>query len=90
MGDVWGALADPTRRRILGLLKERDMNAGEIAGQFNISKPSVSHHLNLLRQADLVRSEKAGQNVIYTLNASVFEEILQLVSDLVGRKEENV
>ena len=87
MNDVWNALADPTRRQILTLLKKDDMNAGEIAEQFNMTKPSISHHLNILRQANLVTSRKAGQNVIYSLNISVFEEILQLISDLAGRKE---
>lgn len=87
MNDVWNALADPTRRQILTLLKKDDMNAGEIAEQFNMTKPSISHHLNILRQANLVTSRKAGQNVIYSLSISVFEEILQLISDLAGRKE---
>ncbi|MBQ7867495.1 MAG: winged helix-turn-helix transcriptional regulator [Clostridia bacterium] len=88
MGDTWSALADPTRRKILSLLKVRDMNAGEIAEQFNMTKPSISHHLNLLKQAGLVTAEKHGQNVVYSLNLSVVEEMLQLISELAGRKEE--
>lgn len=88
MSDVWNALADPSRRKILTLLKSNDMNAGEIAEHFNMSKPSISHHLNQLKQAGLVTSEKRGQNVIYSLNLSVVEEILQLISELAGRKEE--
>ena len=88
MGDVWSALADPTRRKILTLLKVQDLNAGEIAEHFNMTKPSISHHLSILKQAELVRSQKNGQNIVYTLNISVFEEILQLVSDLAHRKEE--
>jgi len=88
MGDVWSALADPTRRKILSLLKAQDLNAGEIAEQFNMTKPSISHHLGILKQAELVRAQKHGQNVVYTLNISVFEEILQLVSDLAHREEE--
>ena len=88
MGDVWSALADPTRRKILTLLKVQDLNAGEIAEQFSMTKPSISHHLSILKQAELVRSQKNGQNIVYTLNISVFEEILQLVSDLAHRKEE--
>ena len=88
MGDAWNALADPTRRKILTLLKEQDMNAGEIAEHFNMTKPSISHHLNQLKQAELVTAEKHGQNMVYSLNLSVFEEILQLVSDLARRKEE--
>ena len=88
MGDVWNALADPTRRKILTLLKAQDLNAGEIAEQFNMTKPSISHHLSILKQAELVRSQKHGQNIVYTLNISVFEEILQLVSHLAHREEE--
>ena len=71
MGDVWKALADPTRRKILELLKEKDMNAGEIAEKFDMTKPSISNHLNILKQADLVDSEKQGQNVIYSIKTSV-------------------
>lgn len=88
MGDVWNALADPTRRKILTLLKAQDLNAGEIAEQFNMTKPSISHHLGILKQAELVRAQKHGQNIVYTLNISVFEEILQLVSHLAHREED--
>ena len=88
MGDVWSALADPTRRKILTLLKAQDLNAGEIAEHFNMTKPSISHHLSLLKQAGLVTAEKRGQNVVYSLNLSVVEEMLQLISELAGRKEE--
>ena len=88
MGDVWSALADPTRRKILTLLKVQDLNAGEIAEQFNMTKPSISHHLSILKQAELVSAQKQGQNIVYSLNISVFEEILQLVSDLAHRKED--
>ena len=77
MNNVFKALNDPTRREILVLLKEKDMNAGEIANHFHISKPSISHHLDLLRQADLVISEKNGQYITYTLNVTVVEDIIQ-------------
>lgn len=87
MGDVWKALADPTRRKILVLLKKRDMNAGEIAAEFEMSKPSISNHLNLLKQADLVSAEKQGQNVVYSLKTSVIEDIMNLLSELSDRKE---
>lgn len=87
MGDVWKALADPTRRKILELLKTKDMNAGEIANEFNMTKPSVSNHLNILKQADLVDAEKQGQNVIYSLKTSVLEEILNVLSNLTNRGE---
>ena len=85
MGDVWKALADPTRRKILSLLKDKDMNAGEIANEFNMTKPSISNHLNILRQADLVDAEKVGQNVNYSLKASVLQDVLKLISDLSSR-----
>nr|WP_287933461.1 autorepressor SdpR family transcription factor [Ruminococcus sp.] len=85
VGDVWKALADPTRRKILSLLKDKDMNAGEIANEFNMTKPSISNHLNILKQADLVDAEKVGQNVNYSLKTSVFEDVLKLISDLSSR-----
>ncbi len=88
MGDVWKALADPTRREILMMLRKGDKSAGEIADNFNISKPSISNHLNVLKQADLVGAEKQGQNVIYSLKTSVFEDMLQLLSSLTGREED--
>ena len=88
MGDVWKALADPTRREILMMLRKGDRSAGQIADNFNISKPSISNHLNVLKQADLVGAEKQGQNVIYSLRTSVFEDMLQLLSSLTGREED--
>lgn len=87
MGDVWKALSDPTRRKILALLKKGDMNAGEIAAEFDMTKPSISNHLNILRQADLVDTEKQGQNVVYSLKTSVLEDILGMLSDLTNRGE---
>ena len=71
------ALADPTRRAILQMLNERDMTAGEIGSRFQISAPSVSHHLNVLKQAELVRSERNGQTIVYSLNSTVVQEFLQ-------------
>lgn len=88
MGDVWKALADPTRRKILELLKKRDMNAGEIAAEFNMTKPSISNHLNILKQADLVDSEKQGQNVVYSIKTSVIEDMLNTLSNLTNRNED--
>lgn len=87
MGDVWKAMADPTRRKILALLKKGDMNAGDIAAEFDMTKPSVSNHLNILRQADLVDAEKQGQNVVYSLKTSVLEDMLNMLSSLTGRGE---
>lgn len=82
MNEVFKALSDPTRRKILKMLREKDLTAGEIADAFHISKPSISHHLNLLKQADLVFSDKQGQNVIYSLNTTVFQDIIQFFYDL--------
>ena len=77
MNVAFKALNDPIRRKILELLREKDMNAGEIADHFDITKPSISHHLDLLKQADLVMSIKNGQFVYYSLNTTVVDEIIQ-------------
>lgn len=82
MKDVFKALNDPTRRAILELLREKDLTAGEIAEAFSISKPSISHHLDLLRRADLVGSEKRGQYVHYHLNTTVLEDLMQWIIEL--------
>jgi DNA-binding transcriptional ArsR family regulator len=76
---LFKALNDPTRREILELLKEKDLTAGEIADSFSISKPSISHHLDLLRQAGLVVSVKEGQFVLYSLNTTVMDEMLKWI-----------
>ncbi|MEJ7685331.1 MAG: autorepressor SdpR family transcription factor [Segetibacter sp.] len=77
MNTFFKALNDPTRREIRELLKERDMPAGEVADKFNISKPSISHHLDLLRQANLVTSRKEGQFVYYSINLTVMDELVK-------------
>lgn len=82
MNSLFKALNDETRRQIVELLKEKDMNAGEIAERFNISKPSISHHLDILRQADLVNSEKKGQFVEYSLNTTILEDLLNWILTL--------
>jgi ArsR family transcriptional regulator, arsenate/arsenite/antimonite-responsive transcriptional repressor len=76
MDELFKALNDETRRNILDLLRMGDLNAGEIANHFSISKPSISHHLDILKRAGLISSEKSGQFLIYSLNTSVFEELL--------------
>ncbi|MED4989087.1 MULTISPECIES: autorepressor SdpR family transcription factor [Parageobacillus] len=76
MNLVYKALADPTRRDILNLLRNKDLTAGEIADHFRISKPSISHHLNLLKQADLVHAEKDGQYIYYSINTTVLQDVL--------------
>ncbi len=76
MNNLFKAFNDPTRREILELLKNGDMIAGDIADHFEMSKPSISHHLDLLKQADLVISVKQGQFINYSLNMTVMDEIL--------------
>lgn len=79
MNAVFKALNDVTRREILELLKDKEMQAGEIAAYFSISKPSISHHLDILKQADLIASEKKGQFVIYSINTTILEDVLQWI-----------
>ncbi|NLC77147.1 MAG: winged helix-turn-helix transcriptional regulator [Clostridia bacterium] len=86
LGLTLKALADPTRRDIIKLLKEKDMTAGEIADCFTISKPSISHHLSILKQAGLIIDERQGQNIYYSLNTSVMEELIRWLMN-VTRKE---
>ncbi|PXW88985.1 ArsR family transcriptional regulator [Streptohalobacillus salinus] len=76
MKEAFKALADPTRRKILDLLKAKDLTAGQIADHFDMSKPSISQHLRLLKQAGLVEDEKQGQYVYYHLNITVFQELI--------------
>ncbi|QJA07611.1 winged helix-turn-helix transcriptional regulator [Romboutsia sp. CE17] len=76
MDKAFKALSDKTRRKILKLLNEKDMNAGEIAEHFDMSKPSISKHLDILREAELISSEKKGQFIIYSINTSVIQEVL--------------
>lgn len=82
MGDGFKALADPTRRRILELLAQNELTAGEIAAQFDMTKPSVSHHLAILKSAGLVQDERRGQNIVYNVNMTVFQELLKWFYDL--------
>ncbi len=82
MNNVFKALNDSTRREILMLLKEKNRTAGEIADQFNISKPSISHHLDILKRADLVTSEKKGQFVLYAINTTIVDDIFKWILTL--------
>lgn len=75
-GEAFKALGDPTRRRILELLREGDKTAGELAGHFDISKPSLSHHLATLKAARLVSDERHGQNIVYSLNTTVMQDLI--------------
>lgn len=76
MSQVFKALSDPTRRRVLHLLRAGPLSAGDIADQFDVSKPTMSAHFAVLREADLVHTEKVGKSVIYHLKLSVLEEAL--------------
>jgi DNA-binding transcriptional ArsR family regulator len=84
MNESFKALADPTRRQIIRLLREKDRTAGEIADYFKMSKPSISHHLNALKHAGLVQDERQGQFMVYTLNTTVLEEVLGWLLELTG------
>ncbi|NLK35493.1 MAG: winged helix-turn-helix transcriptional regulator [Gracilibacteraceae bacterium] len=79
------ALSDPTRRKIIQMLKEKDMTAGEIADNFSMAKPSISHHLSILKQAQLVIDERKGQNIYYSLNTTVFQEVVNWFFNIKGR-----
>jgi ArsR family transcriptional regulator, arsenate/arsenite/antimonite-responsive transcriptional repressor len=83
---VFKALSDPTRRQILELLMDKDMTAGEIAEYFDISKPSISHHLNILKNTELVLWEKDGQNIIYSLNTTAFQDAIKWIFNITGRR----
>lgn len=81
---VFRALADPTRRRILELLAERDQTAGALAAHFPIAFASVSHHLSVLKSVGLVAAEREGQRVRYRLNATAFQETVSYLVDLLA------
>ncbi len=86
MNTVFKALADPTRRRVLQLLREQPLSAGELAAQFQVSKPTMSAHFAGLREADLVESSKQGTTVMYRIKLSVLEESLLGFAQLFGIK----
>jgi DNA-binding transcriptional ArsR family regulator len=79
MNDIFKALNDATRREILELLKTKSLSAGVIADQFNMSKPSISHHLDILKRADLITAEKSGQFIFYSINTTIMEDVLQWI-----------
>ncbi|MCB0077762.1 MAG: winged helix-turn-helix transcriptional regulator [Anaerolineales bacterium] len=90
MNLAFKALSDGTRRDILRLLQSGDLNAGEIASHFEMSKPSISHHLNVLKQAKLVQAERQGQEIIYSLNATVMQEFLSAFLELFGVNDDEI
>ena len=81
------ALSDPTRREILRLLGERDLTAGDIVEQFDISQPAISRHLAVLRQAGLIVAERRGQNVVFALDTTVFQDVVRALMTLRGKKK---
>ena len=85
---VFKALADPTRREILRLLNGGEMTAGQLAERFTISAPSMSHHFNVLKQADLISARREGQQIYYSLNTTVFQDLAAALLDLFARGRE--
>ncbi|MCG8370606.1 MAG: autorepressor SdpR family transcription factor [Proteobacteria bacterium] len=79
---VWKALADPTRRGIIRTLKADSKTAGAIADEFPMTRASLSHHFNVLKAADLVRTERRGQHIVYSLNTSVLDDVAAILMDL--------
>lgn len=84
--EVFKAMADPTRRAILKRLQSGALSAGEIGEAFDITPASLSHHFNVLKQADLVRTERRGQYIVYSLNSTVFEDLARMLMDLFPSK----
>jgi ArsR family transcriptional regulator len=82
MNEAFKALADPTRREVLRLLRSGEKTAGELAEHFDLSRPSMSHHFAVLKQADLIASRRDGQQIWYFLNTTVMEDLLSLLWDL--------
>ncbi len=80
--EVFRALADPTRREILRLLRQGELSAGQLAQHFDMSKPSMSHHFSLLKQADLVTTRRDGQQILYALNTTVMQDLAVVLWDL--------
>ena len=80
MNEIYKALADPNRRRILELLRDRDLTAGEIAEYFDLARSTLSGHFAILKQADLIQADKKGTTIVYHLNLSVLEDALLLMA----------
>jgi DNA-binding transcriptional ArsR family regulator len=86
---IFRALADPTRREILGLLRQGEMTAGNLAGKFDMSKPSMSHHFTVLKDADLVTSRREGQQIWYGLNTTVVQDLMAWAMHLIEDSKNN-
>src|SRR4051794_358315 len=89
MNAAFKALSDPTRREVLRLLSQGERTAGELAEQFDMTKPSMSHHFSVLKEADLIRSRREGQQIFYSLNTTVLQDVLTRVLDLFGTKRDD-
>ena len=87
MFDVYKAISDETRRKILELLKEKDMTVGQITEHFHISQPSISQHLAILKNCGLIESSRNGKYIIYSLNLTIFQELLGWVINFNNKKE---
>lgn len=85
MDETLRALGDPTRREILRLLRAGDLAAGDIAARFPMTAASVSHHLSVLKEAGLVRAERNGRSLVYSLETTVFQDFLQQMMNLFGK-----
>src|SRR5579871_2480918 len=83
------ALADPTRREILNLLRKGEMTAGDLAERFDMTKPSMSHHFTILKEADLITSRREGQQIWYALNTTVVQDLLAWAMDLARSETKN-
>jgi ArsR family transcriptional regulator, arsenate/arsenite/antimonite-responsive transcriptional repressor len=89
LNEVFKALSDPTRREILRILSQGERTAGELAEPFDMTKPSMSHHFAVLKEAELIRSRREGQQIYYALNTTVAEDVLTRVWDLFGTNRDD-
>jgi DNA-binding transcriptional ArsR family regulator len=87
LNTVFKALSDPTRREILRLLSGGERTAGELASSFDMTRPSMSHHFTVLKEAELIRSRRDGQQIYYSLNTTVLEDVLTRLWDHLGLKD---
>jgi DNA-binding transcriptional ArsR family regulator len=84
MNVVFKALSDPTRREVLRLLSHGERTAGELAERFDVTRPSMSHHFAVLKEAELIRSRREGQQIVYSLDTTVMQDVLTRIWDLFG------
>ena len=89
LNEVFKALSDPTRREILRILSHGERTAGELAEPFDMTKPSMSHHFAVLKEADLIRSRRDGQQIVYSLNTTVVEDVMTRILDLFGTRPDD-